>query len=412
MKKDINQLFFYPRSWVDSEASDIAKSVRQWANKEIVNNRLDYMKDYKNLFIKAHNTLATEIGFQGLLLPEKAGGIGFNTLGHAPALVTILMEAARADAGIAFIHALEYVVSSLFTLPPYKNDYLCDWISQIFNTETLAAVCVVLPGAGNRKNNAPLFCGRSIQARIASGKEGDILSGGPIRPIGNGANASLYCVVCADEKCVPQVVLIKDNKSIVKSQQLKQTGLDGCGNADLTFDSMPVNRRAVIKRSTAVYELYTLLNLLLGAVSIGSSIGCLEILYEWAEKRTIKGGSLLKENPLCAAVLAHITEETAVAKLLVYNLAHAVAHPEEWGERGSLPVFTLAQMMGNRIQKCCLNAVNRIMELMASQGYAKEGGVEKPWRDIKTIQSHLCGIGADVPVKMDIARYFFDCKKL
>jgi alkylation response protein AidB-like acyl-CoA dehydrogenase len=69
-------------------------------------------------------------------------------------------------------------------------------------------------------------------------------------------------------------------------------------------------------------------------------------------------------------------------------------------------------MIGARIQKSAILAVNRGMELMGSAGYAKEWHVEKHWRDIKTIQSALCGVGAGVPVKMDIARFFYDCKEV
>jgi hypothetical protein len=83
---------------------------------------------------------------------------------------------------------------------------------------------------------------------------------------------------------------------------------------------------------------------------------------------------------------------------------------EEWGKERNQKVYTLAQMIGSRIQKSTLHATNRGMELMASAGYSKEWHAEKHWRDIKTIQSYLCGVGADIPVKMDIARYFFDSK--
>jgi len=49
---------------------------------------------------------------------------------------------------------------------------------------------------------------------------------------------------------------------------------------------------------------------------------------------------------------------------------------------------------------------------MGSAGYAKEWHVEKHWRDIKTIQSYLCGVGAEAPIKLDLARFFYDCREV
>jgi alkylation response protein AidB-like acyl-CoA dehydrogenase len=75
-------------------------------------------------------------------------------------------------------------------------------------------------------------------------------------------------------------------------------------------------------------------------------------------------------------------------------------------------VYTLAQIVGNRVQQGALRAVNRGLELMGSAGYAREWHAEKHWRDIKTIQSYLCGGGAEVPIKMDTARFFYDCREI
>jgi alkylation response protein AidB-like acyl-CoA dehydrogenase len=168
----------------------------------------------------------------------------------------------------------------------------------------------------------------------------------------------------------------------------------------------------VIDRNGSVLELYSWLNLFLSGVSLGAAFNFFEILSLWAETRVIKGGESLKENPLCASVLAEVAEEIATGKLLGYSLARTMAKSEDYGGTEGEAVYTFAQMIGARVHQSIIRAINRGMELMGSAGYAKEWHVEKHWRDIKTIQSHLCGIGADVPVKMDIARYFYHCKTL
>ena len=97
---------------------------------------------------------------------------------------------------------------------------------------------------------------------------------------------------------------------------------------------------------------------------------------------------------------------------LNYNVANFIARSDAWGGAESESIFTAAQMFRRRVQESALKALNRGMELMGSAGYAKEWHEEKHWRDIKTIQSHLCGVGADVPVKMDIARFFYGSREI
>jgi alkylation response protein AidB-like acyl-CoA dehydrogenase len=120
----------------------------------------------------------------------------------------------------------------------------------------------------------------------------------------------------------------------------------------------------------------------------------------------------MKENPLCASVLADVADEIFTARLLLYNLAHMMSKPEDWKHGGFQRIYTFSQIIGSQIQQKIVRAINRGLELMGSAGYAKEWHVEKHWRDAKTIQSYLCGVGAEAPVKMDTARFFFDCKEI
>jgi len=51
--------------------------------------------------------------------------------------------------------------------------------------------------------------------------------------------------------------------------------------------------------------------------------------------------------------------------------------------------------------------INKAMDLMGSHGYAREGHIEKHWRDSKIISLWMGGRGL---AKLDIARWFYDCK--
>ena len=413
MKKNLDGLFLFPRQWVDDEARRFAATARQWADKEILAKRLDYQKDYDTLFTRMRQKLIADIGFERLILPEENGGFGWNTPSSAPGILTVFTEVGRADAAIGFAAAVKCAAFAVIAMKPNINKGLCDELAPLYFGDTLKNLALILPSTGSIGVKAPLFNGRAIGTTLKSAKDDFTLSGLGLRPIGPGYDADLFGVVAADKEGHPCLAFVPaDAKGVKKGAPIKTTGLNGLRNTDVDFEQVKMPQSFVITRDGAINELYCWLNLLLGGTSLGAAMNFFEILTDWSEARTIKGSSIMKENPLCASVLATVAEEIACARLMSYSLAHIMAQPEDWGGMGCEGVYTFSQMLGGRIQQACLNSINKGMELMGSAGYAKEWHVEKHWRDIKTIQSWLCGLGADVPVKMDIARFFFDCKEV
>jgi len=413
MNHRVSELFPFPKNWVDEDTKAIAEAIHQWADKEIINNRLEYQKAYHELFHSRRKSHNLDIGFQKIIFPEKYGGSGFNTLEKTPALVTILIELSRADAGLGFMSALEYTVSAVAAMEPNVNIGVCDLIAPVLCEDRLSKISLIMPGSGLAGEKTSLYLGRSINATITPSKKGYTLNGTNLRPLGNGSNADFYCVVCSDPEGKAGLAYLKgDAKGIKCGTPVKQTGLDECVNSDVTFDNVEIPEKHIIFGEDAVNETYTWLNLFLGAVSLGACKNFFEILSDWSNNRVIKGKGLLKENPLCASVLAVVAEETALAKILVYNISNFIGRTEVWGGHSNPVIFMAAKMFGKRIQESAINAINRGMELMASAGYAREWHAEKHWRDVKTIQSCLCGTGAEIPVQMDIARYFYECEEI
>ncbi len=409
----INDLFLCPQEWVDDGAKDFVSLVRKWADREIISKRHEYRLNYEDLFIEKRLKLIGDIGLERLVLPESYGGYGWNEPAGASGITAVLSEVGRADAAIGFALAIKFALFSVIAMKPSISDVLCDTLVPLSFTEGINDVTLILPGAGVADSETPLFFGRSVISRIEKTDGGYSITGDKLRPVGCGRNASLYCVVCSTgEGEIVLAFVPSETEGVVRGDAIKDTGLNACKNADITFDNAIIPAENVICREGSVLELYSWLNLFLSAVTLGAAFNFFEIVHEWAETRVIKGGVVMKENPLCAYVLADVAGEIATAKLLCYSLAQSFAGSEQYGGIGGQAIYTYAQMTGERVHRGVVKAINRGMELMGSAGYSKEWHVEKHWRDVKTIQSHLSGIGADVPVKMDIARYFYQCKEL
>lgn len=409
MKKDISQVFVYPKTWVSRETEDIAKSVRQWASKEIVSRRLEYLEDLENLFPRLRSKLAFDIGCQGLMFPPESGGPGLNSVEAATTLIMVLKEISRADAGIAFIYAMEYALCALAVSCGGGRPEIYETLAPFFCGDKMGSVSLVLPSCGLPGEDPPLFEGRPVRASLKEEGSGLTVEGRSLRPLDLGAEADVFAVVCADENGEPGVAaLAGDAEGVKRGGSILKTGLEGCRNAEIDINRSPVLPGLWLPGDAAVRSLYTWTNLFLGAVSTGSAMGCMEVAAEWSESRVIKGKGLIRDNPLCASVLAEAYEETAVSWTLLHHLAYALANPGEWGDSGSRLMFAQAQMTGRRVQAGAMLAVNKMMELMASEGYAREGRMEKAWRDIKTIQAALSGAGGEARARLDSAGYVFD----
>jgi len=411
MHTPLDGLFLSTREQIDEEEQRIVNTVRQWADREILAKRLHYIEHYEQEFAEKRRMLLMDIGLQRLALSEEDGGFGWDSNARAPGLAAVLMEISRADVSIAFMSALQF--TTILASGADSTSPVGALISRFYSTDKSVNPALILSGSGSLDEPTPLFFGRSINARLVHEGDDDILIGKNIRPTGCGAMADYYCVVCADSAGQPRIAFVPaDAPGVQRGNILKETGLNACANADITFNNVRLTREAILEGIDAVERLYFWLNLLLGATSVGAAMNFFEIVYDWASTRTIKGGSIMKENPLCASVLADVAEEIAIARFLIDDLARLIAKMAGSHSPELQHVYTMSQIVGYRVQQGTLRAVNRGMELMGSAGYSREWHAEKHWRDIKTIQSYLCGVGAEVPVKMDTARFFFDCREI
>jgi len=413
MSRNPDEIFLYPKQWIDDETLSVVRLVRQWADKEIVSKRMEYREGYERLFKDKRKKLDIDIGIGKLTMPADLGGFGWNSSSKAPALLALACEIGRADASIGFLSAARWTMFLLSACNHNYNKKICSKLAELYSDEAGGTPAFILTGPGMTGIQTPLFLGRSILAHAKESETGFTLNGKDLRPLIAGKIADLFCVVCTVGKAKPCIALVPgDAKGIKRGEPILMTGLNACVNAQIDFKNVSVLGENILDQEGNIEELYTWLNLLLGGVSVGAAMNFFEILSDWSENRVIKGGTILKENPLCASVLADVAEEIALAKLLLYELAGIIADQTKPDAQNIRQTFTYAGMIGHRAQQGIMHAINRGLELMGSAGYAKEWHVEKHWRDVKTIQSVLYGVAAEAPVKMDTARFFYNCTEI
>lgn len=413
MIRSIDDLFGVSGRDSREDSQSVISLVRRWAEKEVIGKRLEYYQNYASLFDEKRKILALSMGLQRLAVVEDRGGFGWHTPDHAIDVLSALSEIGRADSSTGVLLAMNYAMFSVLNRFSEGREELLKAISASYQEDELRTPSCILTGAGFAGHDTPLFKGRSILAEATVDTSGATISCKNLRPFAAGLTADMFLTVCADRSGLPCLALVPgDAGGIRRGDPVKTTGLNALGNAEVTFDKVKIPQENFIHDPGAVQELFTSLNLFLGGVSLGAGMNFFEILSDWSDSRVIKGSIQLKENPLCASVLADVAEEVACSKLLLEDLARLMPPARRPGSLSAEGIYTYSAMIGARAQQGIMRAINRGLELMGSAGYAKEWHAEKHWRDVKTIQSLLYGVAAEAPVKMDIARFFYDCREL
>jgi alkylation response protein AidB-like acyl-CoA dehydrogenase len=405
-------LFLYPRNRLQAADLDLAVSLNGMVEKEIVNKRLELKEDYDGLIRPSLAKLLVEVGLQKMFWPEKLGGEEHNEPAASYTIAAALEQIGRADVGLAFLAAHSLALQAAVAAKGSCQEELCTEVAPLFcEAEEPLIVSFILP-TFSEEDDAPEWRGKGIQVKAKGGPAGWTLNGKSVRPTCSGADAGLFGVLCAVEGEEPAFILVPgDSPGISRGEEFKKTGLAASRNADLDFKGVKVPAvNCAWRGDEGMYRLLSWYYLGLAATGVGALLAVYEIIKEWGDNRVIKGrGHIFKENPLTGALMGEIAKEIAVDRLLAYDLAGILAEPEGYGGSEAMAAFTAALMLVHHIYVSAEYTIHRTMELMASAGYAKEGQLERYWRDVKTVQ---CYIGAYELAKHDFARWFYHAKTL
>lgn len=406
----------YPKDMEQESDLSLARTLKQWAESEVMAKRLEHREDYEKLLKPAMRKLFVDVELQKMIWPENCGGIGLNTPEVARTLALGLEQIGRADTGIGYLFSVTFALCSSFAMETNLNEELCKRIAPLFcDTEEVMLGSLILPvfGRGEQSADGPLFRGRALPARARREGEAWVINGENLRPLNSGADAQLFGVFCAlEEEDEPGLILVPgDAPGLIRGERFLKTGLAASDNADLDLTDVRVPAgNLVFRGENPLKRMMSWFYLNIGAVTVGSLLATYEIIREWGETRVIKGkGSLFKENPLTASLMAEVSHEILLSRLLLHQLAQMLSKPDLYRQPEEELLFIPALSVVSHITQTAEKAINQTMELMGSAGYATEWNLERYWRDVKTMQLHL---GSWELNKMELARYFFQCQNL
>jgi alkylation response protein AidB-like acyl-CoA dehydrogenase len=346
------------------EAEMLSSSIKEWAEREILPYRHE-IDDCYEIAERAMKELFIDIGMQKLVVPETLGGAGVGSGELAPIILQSLEEIGKADVGVGFVLSAT-LATSISALGSEVFEWLAERLAKDF-----CIISIVPPQFGGNE-----FKGLKLLKAVESGDA--VRLKGLARPLNSGVDASVFAVFCNYKGTS---IAFVDGDDVERENVIRSAGLAASRNADIKIDT--VVEKSKIVTGGAWLILKTWFNLCVSSICVGSAIDSYRIVKEWSERRSIRG-KLLKDNTVDAAVLADVAREIIEARSIAQILAKMLCE-----DRSAEELYTLSTITALKCSQSSFRASDRAMELMASQGYAREGNLEKHWRDVKSVLALL-----------------------
>jgi len=309
-----------------------------------------------------------EMGFLGINVPERLGGLG---LGNLEALI-VLEELAKVSSAVAF-PVFESCVGPVRAIERFAPASLAERIvPQVCSGDMVIAVSMSEPDAGSALTDL------KTKAEIRGDK---VVLNGTKRWCSGGGHADAYLVYCrlSDDpgaKGIGAVLVEKDAPGLSFGPNEQLMGFRGIPSSDLYFDNCTVPVENIVVPANGGFRLlmeaFDLERCGNATMSMAQAAGALEDIIEYVQERR-QFGKAIVEFQAVQLKLAEMQMKVDAARLLIWR---AAANAEDG----------LPSVQDSSVGKCFANTIARevtgdAVQLMGAYGYSKDFPMERRLRD-------------------------------
>jgi hypothetical protein len=351
------------------EQKMIQETVRDFAKNEIIPKAAEYDKNEE--FPREIIKKLGELGLIGMVIPEKYGGEGLDTVSYALAIE----ELSRADGSVGLIAAVQnsLVCGHIFLAGTerQKNEYLIP----LARGKKLGAWALTEPNSGSDA--------AALETTANPDGQGNYILNGSKMFITCGNVADFCIVMAATDKSKKQhgisAFLIEKGTPGFSSQPIKEKlGLHACDTAQLFFDDVKIPKENVLgKLNHGFTDALKVLDggrISVAAWAIGIARAAFEASIKYAQQRK-QFGKTISEFQAIQIKLSDMATEIEAARLLTLRAA-ALKNQGKKITKESAMAKLFASEAGMRI---CSQAI----QIHGGYGYTKDYPVERYFRDIK-----------------------------
>jgi alkylation response protein AidB-like acyl-CoA dehydrogenase len=308
-----------------------------------------------------------EMGYLGINVPERFGGLG---LGNLEALI-VLEQIAQVSSAVAF-PIFESCVGPVRAIEKFANEKLAaEVLPAVCRGDKVIAVAMSEPDAGTALTD--------LKTR-AETKGDHVVVNGTKRWCSGGGHADGYVVYCRmsedpGARGIGAIYLEKGTPGLTFGEQENLMGFRGIPSSDIFFDDVKVPAYQVIvpaggfRKMMEAFDLERCGN---ATMALGQASGALDDAVDYVQERK-QFGKPIVEFQAVQLKLAEMRMQVDAARLLIYRAARNA-------ENGLPDVLqsSLAKCFANETAR---NVTGNALQLMGAYGYSKEYPAERRMRD-------------------------------
>jgi len=329
-----------------------------------------------------------ELGFLGVVAPEKLGGAGLSPVEFC----IVMEELAAVDPSIALSFAAHSGLCLQHILFFANDDQLERYVPDLAAGRVLGAWCLTEPGSGSDASGMLTNAVRDGDSYVLNGSKIFITNGG---------SASTYVVMAKTDpeggnKGISAFIVEKDFGGISVGKKENKLGMRASETVQLSFDGVRIPAANLLgqegegfKQALAVLDSG---RIGIAALSTGLAQGALEAAIAYGKGREQFGRPITDFQGIQFS-LAEMATDIQASRLLTYRAAVAKANAEDI----NLPAAQAKYFASETAQRVSTAAV----QIHGGYGYVKEYPVEKFYRDAKLL---TIGEGTSEVQRMVIAK--------
>ena len=316
-----------------------------------------------------------EMGFMGILVPEKYGGSGFGYHEY----ITIVEEISKVDPSIGLSVAAHNSLCTNHILSFGNEAQKQKWIPKLATGEWLGAWGLTEQNTGSdaggmnsiAKNNGDHWLLTGSKNFITHGKSGDI------------------AVVIArtgqkgDSRGMTAFVLEKGMEGFSAGKKENKLGMRASETAELVFDNCKIPKENVLGNpGEGFIQSLKILDggrISIAALSLGIAKGAYQASLKYAKEREQFGKPIASFQGI-SFKLADMATQIQASELLVRSAADLKNNNQKCTKESAMAKLYASET--------CVHVANEAVQIHGGYGYTKDFPVEKFYRDAK-----LCTIG-------------------
>ncbi len=351
----------------------IARSIQDFAQKHIRPYMMDW--DEKQTFPEELFHKLGEMGYMGVLVPEKYGGSGMDYHEY----ITVIEEISKVDSSVGLSLAAHNSLCTNHILEFGNEEQKQKWLPKLAHGEWIGAWGLTEHNTGSDAG------GMSTTAK----KDGDhyILNGAK-NFITHGISGDIAVVVVrtgekGDSRGMTSFVIEKGTPGFSSGKKEDKMGMRASETAELIFDNCRVHKDNILGEvGEGFIQALKVLDggrISIGALALGISKGSYEAALKYSKERE-QFGRPISNFQAIGFKLADMLTEIEASELLL----HKAASMKNKGEK----IVTISAMAKMYASEVSVRVANEALQIHGGYGYTKDFPVEKFYRDAK-----LCTIG-------------------